>query len=204
MYNFLNEDQEDTLKELINIGLGAATSNIAELLDAFATIHVPTIVICNSNQLMHLIAENMDIESKCYVVKQLFAGRFSGESMFVMQDTSANELGNHLYDIKTPSHDDINDAVMELTNILTSTIISRVTNELGTSVQFFVPSSQYVDSEKILDYDDIKHYTSIIAISTILDFQDQQINGNIYILTRDESIDDLKSLIDEKLKELYS
>lgn len=198
-----NEDQLDALKEFMNVSLGAATANVASLLDAFATMHVPTIEICNSNELIQKINKKIDMSSKYYVMKQLFTGKFGGECMFVMNEKSANNLGNYLYNTSNPSQDDINDAVIELTNILSSTIISRLTQELGTQVQFFVPSSQILDAQNIIKYEDIKQYSQIIIISTVLDFKDQKIDGYIYILTKDEAVESLKVLIDSKLEELY-
>jgi chemotaxis protein CheC len=199
-----NEDQIDALKEFMNVSIGAAAANIAELLDAFATMHIPQISICDSDELIPRVKSEVDSSSKYYVMKQLFTGKFGGECMFVMNEKSAQNLGNHLYDVKVPSQDDINDAVIELTNILSSTIISRLTQELGTQVQFFVPSSQYVSPDDIVHIEDIRHYSKIIIISTVLEFKDQNIEGNIYILTKDEAIESLKILIDERLEELYS
>ena len=197
-----NEDQLDALREFMNIALGDATANVAELLSAFATMHVPTIEICNSNELIPKIEEELSRVSKYYVTKQLFTGKFGGECMFIMKDNSAKNLGKYLYDEISPSEDDIYDAVIELTNILCSTIISRLTEELGTQVQFFVPCAQRVDKKNIIDYEDIKHYHKIIIISTLLDFKDQKIKGCIYIMTKDEALNSLKKLIDNKLEEL--
>ena len=199
-----NEDEVDALREFMNVAIGSATSNIADLLDAFATIHIPKITICNSEELIKIVSSSITEESNYHVIKQLFAGKFGGESMFVMKDESSRNLGNHLYDITNPSHDDITDAVMELTNILTSTVISKLTHDFGTQVQFFVPSSQYLNSANIVSYEDIKDYSKIIIISTVLDFQDQKIDGFIFILTKDEAILRLKELINIKLEELYS
>ncbi|MCX6052853.1 MAG: hypothetical protein NTZ60_10140 [Campylobacterales bacterium] len=78
-----------------------------------------------------------------------------------------------------------------------------MTRELGTEVQFFVPSSQIVDADSIIDINDVNHYSKIIIISTILEFKDQKIYGSIYILTKDEAIERLKILIDQKIEEIY-
>lgn len=199
-----NEDQIDALKEFINISLGAATLNLAELLNAFSTMHTPEVSICNNDELVAIVESEIDKASMYYVSKQLFAGEFGGECLFVIREEEANNLGNHLYDVPNPSQDDITDAVMELTNILTSTIVSRLTEEFNTDVHFFVPSSQFQNANNIIKNEDINYYSKIIIISTILDFKDQKINGDIYILTKDESILSLKKLIDDKLKELYS
>lgn len=198
-----NEDQVDALREFMNVSIGAATANLANLLDAFGTMHIPKIEICNSYELVGKIESTIDLESMYYATKQLFTGKFGGECMFVISEGSAKNLGKHLYGITTPSRDDVDDAVIELTNILTSTIVSRLTQELDTQVQFFVPSLQFIDAHSIVNEEDVREYSKIIIISTILDFQDQQINGNIYILTKDEAIESLKILIDKKLEEIY-
>ena len=187
----------------MNVSIGAATANLADLLHAFATMHIPEIDICNSNELMSRVKSTIDSASMYYVIKQLFTGKFGGECMFVMSNYSAENLGKHLYDIKTPSEDDINDAVIELTNILSSTIISKLTQELDTQVQFFAPSSQFVDAASIINSDDLNHYSKIIIISTILEFEDQKIIGSVYILTKDEAIESLKILINKKIEEIY-
>lgn len=199
-----NEDQTDALREFINISLGASTANIAELLSAFATMHVPQISICNSEDFISEVQSEFDINQDYYVTKQLFTGEFGGECMFIISDVHSKNLGNHLYDVIKPSRDDITDAVIELTNILSSTIISRLAQELDTHIQFFVPSSQFVGATHIIQDEDISKYSKIIIIHTVLEFKDQDISGNVYILTKDETIISLRELIDNKLEELYS
>ena len=198
-----NEDQIDALREFMNVSIGAATASLANLLDAFGTMHIPKIEICDSIELSQKIESTIDIKSMYYATKQLFTGKFGGECMFIISEESARNLGRHLYKATTPSRDDISDAVIELTNILTSTIVSRLTQELDTQVQFFVPSSQFIDAHSIVNSEDVADYSKIIIISTILDFKDQKINGNIYILTKDEAIKSLKVLIDKKIEEIY-
>jgi len=198
-----NEDQIDALREFMNVSIGAATASLANLLDAFGTMHIPKIEICDSSELSQKIESTINLESMYYATKQLFTGKFGGECMFIISEESARNLGRHLYKATTPSRDDISDAVIELTNILTSTIVSRLTQELDTQVQFFVPSSQFIDAHSIVNSEDVADYSKIIIISTILDFKDQKINGNIYILTKDEAIKSLKVLIDKKIEEIY-
>ncbi|MCK9473883.1 chemotaxis protein CheC [Sulfurimonas sp.] len=197
------EDQIDALREFMNVSIGAATASLANLLDAFGTMHIPEIEICNSSELAGKIESTIDLKSMYYTTKQLFTGKFGGECMFVISEDSAKNLGRHLYNVTIPSGDEIKDAVMELSNILTSTIVSRLTQELNVQVQFFVPSSQFIDANSIIHDEDVVEYSKIIIISTILDFQDQQIKGNIYILTKDEAIESLKILIDKKIEEIY-
>lgn len=199
-----NEDQVDALKEFMNISLGEATSHVAELLEAFGTMHIPKISIKDTSELKEIIIENIDENVNYYVTKQLFAGKFGGECVFLVSEKSANNLGSHLYDVDEALEDDIIDAVMELTNIVTSSIISRLTEELNVQVQFFAPSSNFGKVTNIIDEDEINSYSRIIVVSTELEFKDKQICANIFILTKDEAIISLRDLIDRKIEELYS
>ncbi len=199
-----SEDQIDALKEFMNISIGQATSYVAELLDAFGTMHIPEISIKDMSELNQVVIDNIDENLNYYVMKQLFAGKFGGECLFILSEESASNLGAHLYDIEEPLQDDITDAVMELTNIVTSSIISRLTEELDVQVQFFAPTSNFLKASNIIDDDDITSYSKIIVVKTELEFKNQNICANIFILTKDDAINSLRDLIDKKIEELYS
>ncbi|MDD5717042.1 MAG: chemotaxis protein CheC [Sulfuricurvum sp.] len=198
-------DHLDVLKELVNIAVGNATASIADLLQAFGRMHIPQITISDMEGLNRHIKNSIPEQQQNYVTKQLFGGVFSGEFIFVISDSSALNLGYHLYDAdEPPSEGDILDAVIELTNILSATIISRLTEELNTKVQFFVPSTEIIAGNDLISPEDLLNYHQIIIISTQMEFEHQNINGQIFILTKDEMIESLKALIDQKLEELYS
>ena len=199
-----NEDQIDALKEFMNISLGEATSNIAELLEAFGTMHIPEISIRDAKELKNVINESINTSFSYYAMKQLFSGKFGGECIFIVDEDSAVNLGNHLYDVKDASDEDINDAVMELTNIAVSSIISRLTEELDVQVQFFAPTSTFIKSPATFNCNEAAQYSKVIVVSTNIDFKDQCIKGLIFVLTKDEAINSLKELIDKKIEELYS
>ena len=199
-----SDDHVDVLKEFINIAIGAATANIADLLNAFGTMHVPSVSIATFDELKSHVESTISSDEKNYVTKQLFAGDFGGENMFIISEKSAINLGNHLYKTQTTSVEDILDAVIELTNILSAIIVGRLTEELDTQVRFVVPSTQLVTGpENIIDDEDIHNYQQVIIISTVMEFEDKNINGQIYVMTKDESIESLKQLIDKKLEGLY-
>jgi len=198
-----SEDHVDVLRELINIAIGAATASIADLLDAFGTMHIPQVRVAAADELKAHIEGTVEAGERNYVTKQLFTGDFGGENLFVISETSAINLGNHIYDVEIPSEADMLDAVVELTNILSATIVGKLTQELDTQVQFFVPTTQLVIGPHIIDDEDLGHYQQVIVISTVMEFEDKQIEGQIYILTKDESVVSLKALIDRKLEALY-
>jgi chemotaxis protein CheC len=203
--NEFSEDHIDLLKEFMNIAVGNATASIADLLNAFGTMHIPNITISDMEGLDLYIKNSIPDNQEHYVTKQLFGGIFSGEFLFVISENSAIRLGRHLYDVtQEPTNEDIHDAVIELTNILSTTIISRLTEELNTKVQFFVPSTEMIKGNSFIGQDELLNYHKIIIISTEMIFEHQQIGGKIFILTKDDMIYRLKTLIEKKLEELYS
>lgn len=199
-----SEDHLDILRELMNIAMGNATASIADLLQAFGKMHIPQILISDMEGLHSYVRQTIPADQRHYVTKQLFGGMFSGEFLFAISEESAQNLGHHLYDVEEPSEGDILDAVVELTNILSATIISRLTEELNTKVQFFVPSTDIIDGNALISPDDLLNYHKIIIINTRMEFENHNINGQIFILTKDEMIGRLKELIDRKLEELYA
>ncbi len=201
--NDFSDDHLDVLKELINIAMGNATASIADLLQAFGTMHIPYLAITDMDGLKNYIDEALGSDEKYYVTKQLFGGIIGGEFLFVMTDESAANLGNYLYDVSQPNDADIMDAVIELTNILSSTIISRLMEELKTKVQFFAPSTEIVSGNLLIGDEETLNYHKIIIVSTVMEFQAHKISGQIFILARDETISRLRGLIDQKLEELF-
>jgi len=199
-----SEDHLDVLKELMNIAMGNATASIADLLQAFGTMHIPHLAISDMDGLKAYMEKTIPSDEKYYVTKQLFGGMFGGEFIFVMTDESAVNLGHYLYDVTAPSDADIMDAVIELTNILSSTILSRLSEELNTKVQFFVPSTELMSGNELIGHDETLNYHRIIIISTLMEFQSHKISGHIFILTKDKMIESLSRLIDQKLEELYA
>lgn len=199
-----SEDHLDILRELMNIAMGNATASIADLLQAFGKMHIPQILISDMEGLHAYLQQTIPEKQRYYTTKQLFGGQFSGEFLFVISEESALNLGHHLYDVQNPSDGDILDAVIELTNILSATIISRLTEELNTKVQFFVPCVEVAEGNALISPEDLLNYHRIIIISTQMEFQNHNINGQIFILTKDEMIESLKALIDRKLEELYA
>lgn len=204
MDKIFNEDQKDMLRELMNISLGETTSNLAKLLNAFGTMHIPKISIVDAKDLHFFISKDLDSSKDYFVTKQLFSGLFGGEVIFTIDQTSSQNLAKNVFNTPEPSEDDISDATMELTNIVTSTIVSKLANELNVNVQFLAPASYVIKPREIIDREEIINYSTVIILETMVEFRDENIFGYIFILTKNGSIERLKNLIDQKLEELFA
>ncbi len=188
MSNFeLTEDERDVLQELMNVAYGNATAVVADMLDAFASLSIPNIKVMKINELLETFSE---LKSTSYFFStQAFNGEFDGESAFFINQESANNLAKHL---ELESEEDLDDAILELTNVLTSSLTTKLAQEMDTEVSFSLPSISKVPLQEIGSVETFQNYSQVIVIDTDLNFEDQKINGKIFILTKDESIQWLK------------
>lgn len=193
----LSEDEKDFLREFMNIAYGNATAVVAEMLDAFASLSIPQIEIMHSSQLLEKFKTLEDVNY--YFSTQPFHGHFSGEIAFFIDDISARNLAMHL---ELEDDNDMDDAVMELTNVLTASLISRLAQEMGSEVSFSVPKITHLPLSTIGQNETFSRYEQIIVIQTDLIFETQKIKGEIFILTKDESISWIKTSIQNLLDTL--
>jgi len=191
----LNEDEKDVLQELMNIAYGNATAVIADMLDAFASLSIPNIKVLKTDELLATFAE---LKSTSYFFStQVFSGEFNGESAFFINQESASNLAKHL---ELETVEDLDDAILELTNVLTSSLTTKLAGEMDTEVSFSLPSISKVPLQEIRNVETFQQYSQVIVIDTDLNFQDQKINAKIFILTKDESIQWLKTKINTILE----
>ncbi len=193
----LTEDEKDVLQELMNVAYGNATAVIAEMLDAFASLSIPNIKVMQVSELMEKFNQLKD--SSYFFSTQAFMGEFNGESAFFIDEESANNLAKHL---ELESIEDLDDAILELTNVLTSSLTTRLAQEMDTEVSFALPSISKVPLNEIANVDTFLQYSQVIVIDTDLNFEDQMIHGKIFILTKDESIQWLRERIHTILEAL--
>jgi chemotaxis protein CheC len=196
MLNYeLSEDEKDVLQELMNVAYGNATAVVADMLDAFASLSIPKIRVITTTELLSTFAQ---LKSESYFfATQSFSGEFSGESAFFINQDSANNLAKHL---ELENEEDLDDAILELTNVLTSSLTTKLSQEMDTEVSFSLPSLLKVSNTTIQETVTFKQYSQVIVIDTDLNFQDQKIHGKIFILTKDESIQWLKTKLNSILE----
>ncbi len=193
----LTEDEKDVLQELMNVAYGTATAVVADMLDAFASLSIPNIKIMKTSELLN---ELHSLKGESYFFStQAFVGEFSGESAFFIDNESAQNLAAHL---EIESDEDLDDAILELTNILTSSLTTQLAQEMNTEVKFSIPSISKVPLADLEKNETIKYYSQVIVIETQLNFKDQKINAEIFILTKDGSIEWLKKQLGSILEAL--
>lgn len=198
----LSEDEKDCLQELMNVAYGSATAAITEILDAFAKLSIPKIQIINSNELKTYLSNELNLEVEHLVSLQQINGTLCGENMFVIDKQSAKNIAYKFgLEEDEVNDEEIADVVLEITNILSSSTISKLAEDIDTNVSFSAPTIKSIASIDQLKNLFISKYEKVIIISTQLKFEDLDINAELFIFTTDNSILYIKEKLNKILDE---
>ena len=198
----LTEDERDCLQELMNIAYGSATAAITEILNAFAKLSIPKIQIIDASELKNYLSKELDLDEEHLVSLQQINGTISGENMFVIDKKSATNIAYKFgLEENEINDEEICDIVLEITNILSSSTISKLAEDIDTNVSFSAPVIKNITSINQLNNLFISKYEKVIIISTQLNFEDLNIHAELFIFTTDNSIlyikEKLKKILDE-------
>jgi chemotaxis protein CheC len=199
----LTEDEKDCLQELMNVAYGNATAAITEILNAFAELSIPKIQIIEASELKNYLSNELNLNQEHLVALQQINGSLNGENMFVIDKVSATNMANKFsLTNDVIEEDDIQDITLEITNILSSSTISKLAENMETNVSFSAPSIKLLKSIDELNNIFLSQYEKVIIISTKLEFVDLNISGELFILTTDNSILFIKDKLNKILDEL--
>ena len=199
----LNEDELDCLQELINISYGSATAAITEILNADSTLSIPKIKVIEAKNLKTYLNFEISSEFSYFISAQQFNGDISGENLFVVDKNSAKNIALQFGLEENEINDnELSDIVLEITNILSSSTMSKFSEDLNIPISFSPPSIDLFESLLQFNNDLTSNYEKVIIISTNLNFKEQNIKGTLLILTTDKSIILIKEILNKILDEL--
>ena len=198
----LTEDERDCLQELMNVAYGSATAAITEILDAFATLSIPNINIINADELNQYLSAELDFKVEHIISLQQINGVICGENMFVIDKESAKNIAYKFgLEENEVNDEEIIDVILEITNILSSSTISKLAEDMEANVSFSAPTIKKITSIDQLKNLFISKYKKVITISTELKFEDLDIKGELFIFTTDNSILFIKEKLNKMLDE---
>ena len=182
----LDSDEKDCLQELMNISYGAATAAITQIVNKFATLNIPRIEIVNPVEFRNYLNKRFNGNNSYFVCSQILNGNIAGENMFIMDNESINNLAKEFgLDESEINEDELKDIMLEISNIISTTTISKLCDLLNSNVIFSPPSISIVSSIENYENNYKAEYHYIIIIATELLFEDQNIHGELVILSKD-------------------
>lgn len=131
----LTADQRDALQELMNISMGQAANSLAHLIETKIGISIPKIASVTPEQLFSMISEQAD----AYYTRQSFLGDIQGEVMSVVSQQGLCEVGALLEYDAPLSQTDIQEIILELSNILAGACLAGLSAQLALGTNLNMP-----------------------------------------------------------------
>ncbi len=200
--------ETDLLQEIMNIAFGRAASDLAEFIDIFVILSVPQIKLLQAYDLpAYINNEIMDYDQdRVSVVEQNFWGKFKGNAFLVFPSGTGKRMislfdGRDEYFESDPSHELEKETFLEIGNILIGACIGKLAELLG-DVTTYSPPRVLVEKslhglyENLLDPDSMA-----IVLRTVFEFNEKNISGYMFVLTKQESFAWLKQALHKFLEQ---
>lgn len=189
--------QIDTLKEIINIGIGRAAGILNEMVNSHVTLHVPYIKVLSPVKLKREM-DDLDMH-KIAAVKLGFNGPFSGTAALVFPPDSASKLVAILTGEEpgTPDLDSVRAGTLsEVGNIVINGVMGSIGNMIEQRINYSLP--MYVEDtvENLLSSERMSDNPTVLLVHTHFIIQQLRIEGDIIMLFSVGSFDALLTTID--------
>jgi len=201
----LTELQEDSLTEIINIGMGQAADSLSKMLNEEVALSVPEILFFDLDKASEYLDKNA--KKNFSGVSQQFNGVINGDALLLFPEEKSLDLVRLLLK-DTTQLDDFTEmeqeALCEIGNIILNAGLSSLSNFLKTELGGTIPIYQYGDGHKILSSSSTieNNSSNILFIHVDFGIKKNDINGYIVFILTIDSINNLTKSIDNYINNL--
>ena len=187
----LSEDQRDALQELMNISMGQAANSLAHLIETKIGISIPNITAVTPAGLYDLVSHNQ----QAYYTRQSFMGDIHGEVMSILTRHGLAEVAELLEYEQPLSENDINETILELSNILAGACLAGLSEQLELATNLQMPTL-FAPQKSDFSQSDWQHS---LIMEVKFDIQISSFTMRVVFCLDDASLTRLKSTLDELL-----
>ena len=193
----LTELERDALSELSNVAMARAAMSLRQMVQAEVHLSVPTVEIMTPEAAAETIAKPGN--PNLVAIRQDFSGPFSGRALLIFPEATSLELVRVVVGRHLPLEDivDLEDeALAETGNIILNSWVSTLANLLKQKLNMSLPMVIRRDQRHI--FESAGEQTSVILFLHIrFDIRKQQIAGYVALMMDIPSIDELRAVIAE-------
>lgn len=183
----LSNQEEDTIKELINIGIGKAANSLSEMTDSKIRLTIPSIAIISHTSIENKVDE---LKAPFAAANMTIKGDLKGSGFLLFSEENAYKLSEKLIE-RNPSKEEVADTIKEVTNVSINAVVGTIGNALKKQLCFSVPT--YVTNKKeVTKNSHVLENSFCLTSKTSFKISNLEIVGNILIIFDDNSVKKLK------------
>jgi chemotaxis protein CheC len=136
----LGPDQEDALKEVINIGMGRAAATLSELMQTRIELTVPGMMVGQVEGMLFRLSRT--VGARGLAVAQDFEGPWLGRAALVLPHDSGLRLARILGDVEDGSDEldlELSGILTEVGNIMINSMLGSLANVAGLRLSYGIP-----------------------------------------------------------------
>ncbi|MBP9712402.1 MAG: chemotaxis protein CheC [Sterolibacterium sp.] len=196
----LNEDQQEALQEIANIGMGQAGASIAQVLDHFVRLSIPRILFLQQENIAASL-RNAVGENQISAVRQAFHSSMRGEALVVFGEQRCNDLADLMgYEQDLDRAAEL-ELLLDITNILVGACLGGIAEQLREKMRFSPPSlmADRVPIEQLLSVDDVS-WNNALLVEVNFSLEQRNFACHLLILMTENEIKSLASALDRFLE----
>ncbi len=198
----LNANDIDIITELINIGMGRAANLLNQMLSAHIELRVPTVYVLESEAALEELWQRENLPTELAAVWSRFSRDFNGRTALLFPPESAAKLvalvSGEAYEHQSYAMDDLRIGVLtEIGNIVLNSLMSTISNLLGSNLRFSFPAYQEGPRQQVLTGPGPETPMSRLLANAVFSIQAHHITGHLYIILETTSLKKLITQIGE-------
>lgn len=180
----LTPEQEDALKELLNIGVGRAAGSLNQILEKPISLQIPSITLTDAANLEQKLAQLGDHTLSS--VQLPFKGSYAGSATLAFPSETAPKLVEILTG-SSVDDDELNAmkvaTLTEIGNIVLNGVMGSITNVLSGSITYSVPMYNESTLKNLIQSPPSYGSTSVLLwAQTRFQVTDHDISGDIFLM----------------------
>ncbi|WP_409421471.1 response regulator [Pseudaeromonas sp. ZJS20] len=175
----------ESLQELLNVAMGQAANQMANLLNVFIHLPIPALRLCSRHQVMTEVANWCQSESHCLVSQGFIGSNLAGECLIRLDRNDGDKILRLMG--QEEAEGDGHEVLMELATMLSSALLLGLAEQLGFRLSHSHPTmANNLDDSHIPLADD--HALPVLSVNFTYTIPSQQLSCDLLLLFTEASL----------------
>ncbi len=201
----LTELQQDSLTELLNMGIGRAAAALSQMVQEEIQLSVPLVKILSRSEALHFFQSQTS--QRIAAVRQSFTGPFWGDAFLLFPEQKSLALVRALLKDAVPLEnmtDLEQETFMEVGNIVLNACLGSLANFLHSEIRTGLPLFLQGFCTEILDANNYPYFEEETVLFLRVDFilPKSALHGYVIFVVEGNAIEALTEKIDQFLQQI--